>query len=132
MPPGELLFHLNGDSLHPVPVYQGIPHNFYFFHLHGLPDGLCLQGMMQDSVGHRGLGFGVFILQHGCGVEGGHLLHDDRELDVGGICHGPDHGLHLHLGTVLTQNGPGNVEGHVLVDVAEGRNLLEIVVTLLV
>lgn len=27
---------------------------------------------------------------------------------------------------------PGNVEGHVLVDVADGRNLLEIVVTLLV
>ena len=80
LPPGELLFHLNGDGLHPVPVHQGILHDFHSFHLHGFPDGLCLLGMMQNPTEDGSLGFGVFVLQYRGGVEGGQLLNDDGEI----------------------------------------------------
>ncbi len=62
--------------------------------------------MSNTPPGDGSLRFGVFILQYGGGVEGGHALYNHREFHPRRVPDDLLHGLHLHPGTVTIQNRP--------------------------
>ena len=105
-PPGEFLLHLDGLRDDAVAIDQGVSINNLLFDRNGLSGGLCLQRMMQNTIRHGSSRFGVFVLQDGCGVEGGHPLHDDQQLNEGRVVNRPDLRPDFHPGTVLDWKRP--------------------------